>query len=61
MGSNSKQAQAIVLFIAGFVLLGRGIVGGSIIYFILAIAALALSIVMFRRAKPLESEEAKGA
>jgi 4-amino-4-deoxy-L-arabinose transferase-like glycosyltransferase len=60
MGSNSKQAQGLVLFIAAFVLLARGIAsGGSVIYFLAALAALVLSIFVFRSAQDREDQEAK--
>ena len=60
MGSNSKQAQGIVLFIAAFVLLARGIVsGGNVIYFLAALAALVLSVFVFRSAQDREDQEAK--
>ena len=60
MGSNSKQAQGIVLFIATFVLLARGLAtGGNIVYFLAAIAVLALAIFAFHLAKAQEAEHPK--
>ncbi len=58
MGSNPSQAQAIVVFLAGSVLLaGAFAAGGNLLLLLAAVMALAISSGIFLRCKPREDGE----
>jgi 4-amino-4-deoxy-L-arabinose transferase-like glycosyltransferase len=60
MGSNSVQAQSIVLLLIAFVLLAVGFAtGGSVVYIIIAILAFGLSGWRFQKSKSSEEESGK--
>ena len=58
MGANPTQAQALILFLLGFVLIAVGLAaGGSIIYLAIGVALLAVSCGLFMKCKPWEHRE----
>jgi hypothetical protein len=58
MGANPTQALAFLLFLIAFVLFAAGLFnGGSILLIILGLVALAASVAVFLKAKPLEHIE----
>ena len=58
MGANSTQALGITIFLLAFVLLGAAFaMGGSVLLILLAVVALAASVAVFLKAKPLEHLE----
>jgi hypothetical protein len=57
MGSHSKQAIGVTAFLMGFTALPVGIVWGEAIYYLLSLALLIVSIVLFLKCKPLEEAE----
>jgi len=58
MGANPTQAQAIVLFLLGFVVIAAGLAsGGNIIYILIGLALLAGSCGLFMKCKPWENRE----
>jgi hypothetical protein len=55
MGNNSTQGLAVLVLLIAFTLLSISLFyGGNIIAFLLAVAAMAAAIAMFRKAKALE-------
>lgn len=57
MGNNSTQGLAVLVLLVAFTLLSIGMFyGGSIVAILLAAVAMAVSIVMFRRAKAIEEQ-----
>jgi hypothetical protein len=55
MGNNSTQGLAVLVLLVAFTLLSISLFyGGNIIAFVLAVATMAASIAMFRKAKALE-------
>ena len=55
MGNNSAQGLAVLVLMVAFTFLSIAMFyGGSIVFFVLAVAAMAGSIMMFRQAKALE-------
>lgn len=58
MGANSTQAFAVLLFLAGFVILAAGMsMGGSTPLMFFALFFLAGSAWLFLRARPWEHQE----
>ena len=57
MGANSTQALGVAAFLLGFTALAVGIARGGIVYYLLAIALVGLSAVIFMKCKPLENAE----
>ena len=58
MGANPTQAYAVSLFLLGFVVLSAAVLAkGSMVLVLVAIAFIAASFVLFRRAKPWENRE----
>lgn len=58
MGSNSVQAQGIVLFFVAFVLLAAGVARGeNVLYLVAGVVALASSIWRFRACKAWEEAD----
>ncbi|MEO8597211.1 MAG: hypothetical protein ABI759_28085 [Candidatus Solibacter sp.] len=58
MGSNSKQALGLVLFLAGFTTVSAGCaMDGSMILIVVGVALIAASCAIFIKAKPLEHIE----
>jgi len=57
MGTNSTQALGVMAFLLGFTALPVGIVRGGVIYYILALALVAVSVAIFLKCKPLENAE----
>lgn len=57
MGANPTQAVGISAFLLGFTAIAGGAYGGKIILYLLGIALLAVSVAVFRKAKPLENLE----
>jgi hypothetical protein len=57
MGNNSTQGWALLVFLLAFTWLSLSLFyDGNIVFFLLAIVSMAASIVMFRKAKPLENQ-----
>jgi hypothetical protein len=57
MGNNSTQGWAVLLLMLAFTFLSVAMFyGGSIVFFVLAIATMAGAIMLFRQAKPLENQ-----
>jgi hypothetical protein len=55
VGANTQQGIALLVFFTSFTLGSIGMLnGGNLIWLLLAVAAFAWSIVLFRAAKPLE-------
>jgi hypothetical protein len=57
MGANSTQAAGVLVYLLGFTFLPLGLATGRVIYYLLAIALVALSVGIFLKCKPLEYEE----
>jgi membrane-bound ClpP family serine protease len=58
MGSNSMQAQALLLFLTAAVLLAAGIsLGGKLLLLGAGIVVLVASVALFVKSKPLEQSE----
>jgi high-affinity Fe2+/Pb2+ permease len=58
MGANPTQAQAVALFLVAFTLIAGGFAGNiGWIYMILGLLVLAISIMLFLKAKPWEHNE----
>jgi len=58
MGANSTQAQAIALFLIGFVCIAAGLAADiSYLWLVLGLALLAGSAGLFMKAKPWEQKE----
>jgi hypothetical protein len=56
MGNNSTQGLAVLVLMLAFTFLSVSLFyEGSIVFFLLAIVAMAASITMFRKAKALEN------
>ena len=57
MGNNSTQGFAVLVLIVAFTFLSIAMFyGGNIIGLLLAVVTMAASIVMFRKAKALETQ-----
>ena len=57
MGNNSSQGWALLVFLLAFTWLSLSLFyEGNIVFFLLAIVTMAASIMMFRKAKPLENQ-----
>jgi hypothetical protein len=55
MGANSLQGQALLVFLVAFTFLGMALwQDGSLLLYLLFVVALAASIALFLKAKPLE-------
>jgi hypothetical protein len=58
MGANSTQAQALALFLAGFVSASAGFAaGGNIIWILLGLVLIGASGALFVKCKPWEHKE----
>ena len=58
MGANPTQAQGAVLFMVALTLISIGLAENiGVIWVLLGLAAFAVSIVLFLKAKPLEDRE----
>ena len=57
MGANSAQALGVAIFLLAFTCLPIGLVGGGVIFYLLALALLGVSIAIFMKCKPLENAE----
>lgn len=57
MGANPTQAFAIVLFFAAFTVMAGGMAGGGIVCYLLGLALLVVSVILFRKCKPWENAE----
>ena len=56
MGNNSTQGLAVLILMLAFTFLSISLFyEGSIVFFLLAIVAMAASITLFRKAKALEN------
>ena len=56
MGANVTQAQALVLFLIGFVFIAAGI-AASMIYIVLGVVLIGASGALFLKCKPWEHQE----
>jgi hypothetical protein len=57
MGNNSSQGWALLVFLLAFTWLSLSLFyEGNIVFFLLAIVTMVASIMMFRKAKPLEDQ-----
>lgn len=58
MGANSTQAQAVTVFLAGWVCIAGGLAGDiNYLWLIVGIALLAGSAMLFLKCKPWEEKE----
>ncbi|HXM96260.1 MAG TPA: hypothetical protein VOA64_18725 [Candidatus Dormibacteraeota bacterium] len=57
MGANRTQAVGIVTFLLAFTALSGAIYSGKVVWYLAALALLAISIVFFRKCKPWENQE----
>ncbi len=57
MGANSTQAVGVSAFLIAFTLIAAGIAGGGIIISLVGVVLLAVSLGVFRKAKPWEEAE----
>ncbi|MGB7848124.1 MAG: hypothetical protein WBL63_21115 [Candidatus Acidiferrum sp.] len=57
MGANRTQGLGITVFLAGFTALSGAIYSGKVLLYLVAVVLLALSVVTFRKCKPLENSE----
>jgi membrane-bound ClpP family serine protease len=56
MGANPTQALAVLVFLTGSILFVAGLFfGGSVLLMLLALVAIATSVALFLKAKPLEN------
>jgi uncharacterized membrane protein len=57
MGANSTQAVGVSAFLIAFTLIAAGIAGGGILVSLVGVVLLAVSLGVFRKAKPWEEAE----
>ncbi len=57
MGANSTQAVGVSAFLIAFTLIAAGIAGGGILFSLVGVVLLAVSLGVFRKAKPWEEAE----
>jgi hypothetical protein len=57
LGANSTQAVGVLAFLLAFTFLPIGIMTSGAIYYLLAIALLVVSVIIFAKCKPLEHQE----
>jgi uncharacterized membrane protein len=57
MGANSTQAVGVTAFLIAFTLIAAGTAGGGIILSLVGVVLLAVSLGLFRKAKPWEEAE----
>jgi uncharacterized membrane protein len=57
MGANSTQAVGVSAFLIAFTLIAAGIAGGGIVVSLVGVVLLAVSLGLFRKAKPWEEAE----
>ena len=57
MGANSTQALGVAVFLLAITCLPIGLVGGGVIFYLLALVLLAASVAIFLKCKPLENAE----
>ena len=58
MGANPTQAQGVLLFLLGFVVIAAGLAdGGNILYIVIGLALLAAACGLFMKCKPWEHRE----
>jgi hypothetical protein len=57
MGANSTQAVGLTAFLIAFTLISAGIAGGGIVVSLVGVVLLAVSLGVFRKAKPWEEAE----
>ena len=54
MGANSTQAMGLAAFLVAFTLISAGIAWGGIVVSLVGVVLLAVSLGVFRKAKPWE-------
>ena len=58
MGANPTQAQALVLFLIGFIFIAGGFAGNiGYLYMLIGLVFLGASIALFLKCKPWEHKE----
>ena len=57
MGANSTQAVGLAVFLLAFTLISAGIAAGGILVSLVGVVLLAVSLGVFRKAKPWEEAE----
>jgi hypothetical protein len=57
MGANSTQAAGVAVFLTGFTVLAAGIAGGGVVLDLLGLVVVAVSLGLFKKAKPREEAE----
>jgi uncharacterized membrane protein len=57
MGANSTQAVGLTAFLVAFTLISAGIAAGGILVSLVGVVLLAVSLGIFRKAKPWEEAE----
>ena len=56
MGANVTQAQALVLFLIGFIFIAAG-VAASMMYLVIGLVLVGASCALFMKCKPWEHQE----
>jgi hypothetical protein len=57
MGNNAAQGWAVLVLMLSFTFLSISLFyGGSVVFFLMAVLAMAGAIAMFRKIKPLENQ-----
>jgi uncharacterized membrane protein len=57
MGANTTQAVGVSTFLIAFTLISAGMAGGGILVSLVGLVLLAVSLGVFRKAKPWEEAE----
>jgi hypothetical protein len=57
MGANSTQAVGLAAFLVAFTLIAAGIAAGGILVSLVGVVLFAVSLGVFRKAKPWEEAE----
>jgi uncharacterized membrane protein len=57
MGANTTQAVGVTAFLIAFTLIAAGIAAGGMIVSLVGVVLLAVSLGVFRKAKPWEEAE----
>jgi len=57
MGANSTQAMGVTAFLIAFTVIAAGIAAGGMIVSLVGVILLAVSLGVFRKAKPWEEAE----
>ncbi len=56
MGANATQAQALVLFLIGFIFIAAGL-AANVMYLVIGMLLVGASLAVFMKCKPWEHQE----